>query len=663
MTNNKNQYFATLEAEDLGSEIEQRVDLFKTFRKARERRWLRNANYYNNIHKGEASGDLASAGEQGELVTMSVNHYRNIIQHLIVLITGNRPAFNARASNSDGKSLQQARLANNLLDYYMREKRLESVLKAAVEQSLIFDAGYVKVVWNPDDGREYGVDSTDPENPRVVYEGDLSFSNPAAYDIIFDPNKKCFADNDWLIVRDWRSRWDLAAQFTDKAEDIKKLPSRDENDYRDEFQRDRMSFGEHLESDDVEVFEFFHKKTPALPNGRYVLCTSDGTVLIDLPLPYREIPIYQITAGEDVQSQFGYTPANDLAQIQEFINHEYSTIASNHASFGVQNVAVARDANMTVSQIEGMNFIEFDGPMAPTGLNFTNTPPEIFEFVQMLEHQMETISGVNSVVRGNPEASLKSGTALALVQNMALQFATHLQDSFVRLVEDVGTASVRILRDFAQTKRVAMIAGKHNQSALREFNGDDLESINRVVVDMGNPLSRTTAGRAEIANNLITSGLIRTPEEYLTVIETGSLDPLVEHDGSELQLIRDENEDLMEGQPSAALVTDNHRLHILEHSTLLMNTEIRRNSAIVPIVLQHIQEHMVMLNDPINQQLHALLGNAQGQPPMGPMGAPAAIAPVQNEIEARPATLPKMGAVGDQGGRGNTNDNQPPMPF
>ena len=111
----------------------------------------------------------------------------------------------------------------------------------------------------------------------------------------------------------------------------------------------------------------------------------------------------------------------------------------------------------------------------PEAMNFTQTPAEVFRFIEMLKSEMETISGVNSVARGNPEASLKSGTALALVQSMALQFISGLQQQYVQLVEDVGTGLISMLRDFAQVPRIAMIAGKANQSYIaEEFSGDDL---------------------------------------------------------------------------------------------------------------------------------------------------------------------------------------------
>src|SRR5690606_13663300 len=106
--------------------------------------------------------------------------------------------------------------------------------------------------------------------------------------------------------------------------------------------------------------------------------------------------------------------------------------------------------------------------------NLTQTPPEIFNFMTQIERLMETISGVNSVARGNPEASLKSGAALALVQSMAIQFSQNLQRAYAQLIEDLGTSTINILKDFAAVPRVAAIAGKSNRPMMREFVGDDL---------------------------------------------------------------------------------------------------------------------------------------------------------------------------------------------
>jgi hypothetical protein len=130
----------------------------------------------------------------------------------------------------------------------------------------------------------------------------------------------------------------------------------------------------------------------------------------------------------------------DLLPLQDAINSLYSTILTNQHAFGVQNIYVPRGADIQLKALEGgLNIIEGNtGAGKPEPMNFTNTPAEVFKFIEMLEKKMETISGMNSVVRGDPEASIKSGSAMALVQSMALQFISGLQTQYVFAVEDIG---------------------------------------------------------------------------------------------------------------------------------------------------------------------------------------------------------------------------------
>jgi hypothetical protein len=233
----------------------------------------------------------------------------------------------------------------------------------------------------------------------------------------------------------------------------------------------------------------------------------------------------------------------------------------------------------------------------------------------MLIQSAETISGVNSVTRGNPEASLKSGTALALVQSMSLQYISGLQQSYVKLIEDVGTAIVQILKDFATTPKVITLVGKNNRPLLKEFTGEQISAINRVVVDVGNPLARTTAGRVQMAEQMLQMNLIKSPEQYFQVINTGKIETLFEGEMNELLLIKSENEQMLEGKDVLVSPLDKHRLHINEHKAVLSDPDLRRDPELVRIVLDHIEKHLNALRetDPALLQL-------VGEQPLPPIG-------------------------------------------
>lgn len=548
------------------------------------------------------------SGEQGELVQMGVNHLRNIGQHMLNMITSTRPMMQARSINTDYKSLTQTKLANGLLDYYMRDHRLEEYLKTAVEYAIVFGSGYVKMEWNSTKGDVYDINE---ELGIEIREGDLEFTNLSPFDVLFDNNRE---DNkhDWVLVRTFKNRHDLAAKYPEYNDKIQALPSK--------IQMEAFSAYAftHDETDLVAVYEFYHKRTDALPDGRYLLFMSEDVVLLDSPMPYRNLPVYCISPSRFLGTPFGYTPLFDLIPLQDAVNSLYSTILTNQTAFGVQNILVPKGADVSIAELSGgLNIIEANtqfGEIRP--LNLTNTPKEIFEFVGMLEKTMETISGVNAVSRGNPDPNLRSGNALALVQSMTLQFMSGLQQSYVALVEDLGTGIINTLKDHAAVPRVRAIVGKSNRTYLKEFTGEDLDSVSRVVVDIGNPLARTTAGRVEMAEQMLQMGVIKTPEQYFSVINTGQLDVMTEDTQSELLLVKSENERLVSGDPVIAALTDDHLLHIKEHRVVLADPELRFNQDLAGRVVAHIQEHIDLLRN-TDPQLLQLLGQQPLSPPGG----------------------------------------------
>lgn len=580
-------------------------------------------------------------GEQGEFVNIYVNHFRNIAQHILVMITATRPSVSARAINTDYKSLAQTYLANGILDYYMREKNLEDCLKKAVEMAIVMGSGYIKLEWNATSGEQYEYDE---ESGQYTYEGEIEFTNLSQFDVVVDGTKESW-NNDWVVTRTFKNRYDLMAKYPEHADRIRGLPSKASSTVY------RLGVWSNDDTDDVPVYEFYHKRTDALPEGRYMLFLSEDIILLDTKLPYRVIPVFRIVAGEILGTPYGYSPMFDVAPLQECINALYSTIMTNQNAFGVQNLYVPRGADINVNSLDGaMNIIE--GNAKPEALNLTETPKEVFEFLDFLIKSAEMISGVNSVARGAPEASLRSGTALALVQAQALQFVSGLQASYVKLIENVSTSMINILKDYATTPKVVALVGKNNRPFLKEFVGEDLDAINRVVVDMTNPLSRTTAGKMEIAQQMLQMGVIKRPEQFFQVLETGRLDMMYEGEMNELLLIKSENEALLEGTPVITSPLDDHRLHINEHKAVLSDPDLRRDHKLVANTLDHIQEHMQMLST-TDPNLLMLVGQQPLPPPQqpppgpdqgpqgppggapGPQGGPAQIA----NVEAAPGPI------------------------
>lgn len=653
------EYWANKDKTEIGGALMTRVDDYYQFLQTTGRLRLYQRSY-DAYYKGQLwGGRMRKAGEQGEFTLMPANHYRNILQHLVVNTTAQRPAYEPRAINTDYKSQAQVIVSAGVVEFYAREKKTERYNKRNCELSLIFAESTIHMDWDVTQGRDYGAK---PDGTKVK-EGDISFGVFNPVNVIIDFTRTDQA-HDWKIIREFKNKYTMAAKYTQWSEHILQLSYSE----KDEFMR---RFGPTLnnngKTDLIPVFRFYHNKTAACPNGRIVEFMSTDIVTFDGPMTFDTLDqvLPRMAPDEQEGTPWGYTIGFDLLPIQEALNALYSTVITNQSNFGVQNIMQPKGAGVTVAKmVGGLNLITYNPKFGkPEALNLLSTPKEIFDLIVKLENLMEVLSGVNSVTRGQPEASLKSGAALALVASQAIQFNSGLQQAYAQSLEDTATSIVKFLQKFANTKRIAIIAGKSNRSYMKEFTKDDISDIGRVMVNVGNPLAATTAGKLQIAQDLLQiPGAIKRPEQYLQVLSTGRLEPIFEGEQAQLMLIRAENEalgdeknqptismvpDPMTGQPMQkisssvkALMTDDHVLHIKEHQCVLASPEARQNPMIVANMTAHLQEHidLVKNGDP-------LLMTILGQPVLPP---------------PPPTDVPPDGEGGEGDGGGAPTGNEPP---
>lgn len=668
-------YFANKPAKDLASIVLQRsASFYQVMRSNAFIDKLKNnwRFYYGAYTQDVGYGHRVTfSGEQGELVQVPMNHFRNIAEHMRNMITANRPIMECRAINSDAKSQAQAYLGNGILDYYMREKGLEYAINRAVEMAVILGAGFVKMDWNATAGEAKDADT---ETGEIIHEGEVEFSNPTVLDVVVDGTKETWA-NEWMLVRSFMNRYNLMAKYPEFAEKLKNVASKTASDTY------RLAIFSNDDTDDIPVYEFFHKKTEATPEGRYALIVNEEIILLDCPMPYQEIPVYRVVPSEILGTPYGYTSMFDVYPIQESINSIIGTLMTNNNAFGVQNLFVPTGSNISMAALGGgLNVIE--GTVKPEPLQLTASSPETFKLLEIMTGSAEIISGINSVARGEPQSSLKSGAALALVQSMALQFMSKLQQNYVKLVEDVGTGLIQLLKDFAHQPKVVAIVGRANRSRIKEFTSADIANITRVTVDVGNPLSRTIAGRTQMAEQLLQMKMLKTPEQYFMILNTGRLENAFEGEMQVLLTIREENEMILDGQPVRVNMYDKHGMHLKEHQAIFSDPSVRFNEPLMQLAMGHMQEHIAMLRN-LDPQLLMMMGEqplppqalpapdgtpgGQPLPPMQPQqGQPAnnqqvmARSPMENMLDA--STTLKAGNQDMQGPNGVVDQSLPKIP-
>lgn len=595
--------------------------------------WLRNliAYYSCILEPNDWQSSLGFTGEQGELVRMAVPQARSIIRQIVSIITKERLAFKAIAETQGSDVMNDVRLGNAVANKIVMDQALDRQDDAAVEAACVMGSGFFKASWRTDQGSPYIQDA----NGVTIFDGKVEVSTPLIQDLLWDFRLTTWDQNYWIRVRTMKNRWDLMSQFPELKDYIRQVPK---------IMYDQtLAFPNNMlpsENDMIYVYEAYHKPTPALPQGRMLMYSDEKTVYFDGPNMYGCLPVIPITPEPIYGMGHGYPIFSNLLPCQEMYDHSLSAIASNHSNLAVQNVACPRNANVSVQAIKGMNFLMYTpqnaaGGGKPEPLNLLQSAPETYKFAEVLSKYMLDVSYLNSAIRGQPPAGVTSGTAIATLTANSLEFLNGLGKANQIALEKLMQLCVNIESTFAQTPRNVTLYGKNNQAFTREYTGEDLSNIKKFEMQRVNPIMQTLGGRVDTAEKLLQAGVVKTAQDYVSILDGAPLSQLTESESSENDLIQAENEAMINQQPVIALITDDHPLHIYKHKALLNDPAVRMNNSMVEEVIAHIEKHkeLATTGDPVLMGMATTgkmpqipppaPGGPQGGPPPGPEQAPA----------------------------------------
>lgn len=620
------EYFARLPSRECVDVCQQLIDGYYTEASRSGRIALYRTSFYDYYEGFLVKGQLYRKGAQGEQTGITVNNYHNFIKHRVTMACQQKLAYDPQAIDGSHKAMEQVRLAKGLLSLYTDRSDIDmdGVLREATQYSQMFSEGYVAALWDETKGKPVALDMENGD--KLVPEGDVSLKVYDPLSVVRDVYRSDAKSDQWVILKQEVNKVDLAVQYPQFESEIMA-------ESLDTIYKDRQIYPCYSPlSEIVWVWTLFHDRTTAVPAGRMLKFLAPEIILDDgqLPEEYECIPVHRMASENLAGSPWGYTDTFDVMPICNAISRLHSTVLTNNVTFGLQHILVPRDGNITEAHLgTGLTCLEWaaeKGPnFKPEALNLTKSAPETYEYIASLTQTAGTLMGINEVTRGNPDLVLKgaqSGAALALMSTQSIQFNSDLGKAYQSLAERVGTAIIKMLSKRSVVPRQGRMLGMSGKPYSKEFKGEDLKMIDKVTVKTGNPLAQTTSGRLQIAESLIAGGFIKNRQDYMQVIETGTLDPLLESYDMEISLIKDENDAMGQGPIPDAVVFDDHVTHIPEHKVLLSSVEARKNPTLIAAVTKHIQSHLDFLagnaqHGPMNPIL-ATIGNQPSLPPGTP---------------------------------------------
>lgn len=537
-------YWASKSGKALASELEDRSrDYYERLASTNVLRLCEETRlaFYGLGSDGEhESSQVIEFGEQGEKLGVRSNQLRSLVKFVYLSATSDRPTMKPRATNNSARALAQIPTARKVIDHYDRVKKMVRTLNGAALRALLYGKGYVWESWDPSIG---------PLGPDGKPQGDLLSRACSLLDVVCDLDVE--DEHDWFIVRVRRNRWDLAAIHGDAkklspegqadpelVEGVRStradilgaprdlLPEETVKRLRSGIESDRH------QKDTIFEYHFMHRRTPALPEGRYAIMIPGKQILYEGDLPYETLPISEMCPEQFLEmGALGYSSAWDLLGMQAAYDSVLSVCITNHEAFGHNDILLPEGSDLAYEEIrDGLNVIRY--PMGentkPSMLEKFAIKDEAFKLKDWLKGDMELALSVNSVARGEPEKSLESGAALALVQAQAIQAQSPFVAAFNQLVEDVGTNRIRILKKHLQPDRTIAIAGNDDPDSIQAFGVQDIDQIDRIEVEAVNPLFRTIAGRQNAADKLLERDLIPDASAYIHFTETGRLEAVTD---------------------------------------------------------------------------------------------------------------------------------------
>lgn len=602
-------FWGHLPTADIGPAIIDRVTRFRQWQNESGllRGWrLKLHYYYNEYRAGPEIPHLSIMqqwGSQGEYSFLSVNHLRSLLKTVLASVVQNPPAFQPTAVNSDADSGEAAALFQGVLDYYTRDLRLTSKINKAVEIGLVVDQSFLSVEWD-----YFATDGADTPSPSIIWKGAPSVKVLYPWDVVYDPLKTSWADQDYVIVRDWQDRERVKAQFPELADEIEGCRSRGEvemsgSEVETPSRYNMTSFSDI--SNDIQIFKLYFRSQPWMPKGRFVMVLENGTVLFESPvgLLYPRLPVERFVCDEQVDILLGYSPINELLAPQEAVNSLVSAIQTNTNNYANQFIAVQAGTELNPKTLaDGQKVIEYPpGAHPPVGLNLTAIPEVLFSHLKELMSMMQEIPSVSNSSRGQAPGANSTGSAMLFLSSQTTANQGSMSANYSEFAANVMTSLLHVLRVFGRTEKTISIMGQTVASKTIVL-AEALKDFDEVVVSMTNPLMSTPQGKMAFAQQMLQFGN-STPAEALQVATSGNLGAATDPVREVQYELAKENEWLIDGQQIMVNALDDHQSHVLKH-TRLLSTPWLRNPALAEklnmtnapqiqqVIQQHIQQHM-----------------------------------------------------------------------
>jgi hypothetical protein len=319
---------------------------------------------------------------------------------------------------------------------------------------------------------------------------------------------------------------------------------------------------------------------------------------------------------------------SQLIESKDFMANPMWLLATQHKIKGnIKNVAGGM-----------IRYVHVPNVPPPTPVQGLAMPPQIESLLAGMREQILDVSGQSEVTRGNVPTGVRSGVAVAYLQEEDDTKLGPTIENAEMATALLGSLTLSRFGQFYTENRIIRFYRRDGKFDAMKFKGADLKNNTDVVCQAGSAMPKSKAARQQYTLELVSLGILTDPKEIKEELDLGAGEP-DNHDKSVAQADRENNvmlhgmdmglfhiSETGDGSDVQKLVATavpvkawmDHATHIERHTSQMMDEEFDDLSRTHPAIPRLFDEHVAL-----HQQFLAQQQQQQMQQQLAAKGAPA----------------------------------------
>lgn len=582
------------------------IDIAKTRRQPHERQWLLNmAMYVGNqwVSYNSATKSLDKPKVPSYRVLLVANHIQPTVRTELGKVTSNTPKFFVLPNTTEDEDIRKAKVSEMLLEYLWYKMNLQQKFTDAVLWALVTGNGFIKVFWDSNAGKKFTgpeigqdgmpvVDKNGMPKIRTYFLGEPVIEVVSPFELYFDPLATEAANARWVVHEKLRSKEYVKTKYNKDAEEMEMAATTYYQGTLPNF--DYSGIGN---VKGVMVRELWHIPCNKFPKGRLAVWINDEKI-IDGEAPYKMtgLPIEQLKHILVPGQLYADCIVTQLTPVQVEYNKSRSQIIENKNLMSKPKWLIPQGAlDQEITSMPGENIYYRNG-LEPKAW----TPPSLPQYVlDQLERNLQDInliSGINDVSRGQVPPNLRSGVAINFLQEQDNSRLAVTTRAYEALIARSGQKLLALCAQYFIEPRMVQIVGKDRQVDVKEIKNTDIDDSADVRVEAGSTMPTSKAAKQDFLIQLWQYKVIQDPQLMMKLLDMGGFEGMFEELEVDYNQANREQDRLQQGIMMDVHDFDNHMVHLSVHN------KFRKTAAyeelppeIQNVIAAHVKVHETMI--------------------------------------------------------------------